>query len=83
MNPRDSSGVKFIPSFKKKKNSERARDDEASFPGKMLNLGALFWQAHTFMFPKYLLNNLWAQQGQSCEVYVFRMMSWGLQEKDN
>lgn len=43
-------------------------DDEASFPGKLLNLWLHFGEMILSCSPKYLLNNLWVQQGQSCEV---------------
>lgn len=73
MNLCDSSGVKFILSFKKEKKEQE--DDEASFPGKLLNLWLHFGKMILSCSPKYLLNKLWAQQGQSCEIYVFIMMS--------
>lgn len=71
MNLCDSSGVKFIPSLKKKKKKKPMKeqeDDEPSFPGKLLNLWLHFGKMILSCSPKYLLNNLWAQQGQSCEV---------------
>lgn len=58
-------------------------DDEASFPGKLLNLWLHFGKMILSCSPKYLLNNLWAQQGQPYEVYVFIMISWLLREKNN
>lgn len=80
----DSSGVKFIPSLKKeKKANERTRRWWSQFSWEAAQSVASFWQDDTFMFPQIPSKQPVGSAGSVLWGYVFIMMSWGLQEKNN